>query len=352
MNYRLVLKRAVLAVLLIAVGFVGWTGIQLWRAWSSFEHVDFDLDASRAALESLSPTPTATSTTSTTSTLPADPDAPEPEPSMVEVLLTDPSAADVFLLVGSDEDKPRADSLRADSILVFVWPEDGSPPLLASLPRDLYVANPCTGTSVRINTTLLGCGGAVSGPELLALTVEDFTGLVVDHFVVISFGGFEAIVDEVGGVEVCVENPTRFGRRLELDAGCSTISGAEALAWLRERAPLELVDGEWVALQGGDLSRIDRQQALMVEMLRGLRKLNSPLELNDVVSGLADAFILDEGLNLPQAIDTAWDLRRVRPQSITRKTIAVESLVTDAGEFALRATESFADLLGSVYDVG
>lgn len=329
------------ALLAAGLVFVGWHGVRLWLAWRNFERFEFDLEAGRAALPIVP--------TTISSSPPDDAEAGEPTPEEPPLpFIADPSLVDVFLLVGTDADKPSVTSLRADSILVFVWPDDGSTPLLTSLPRDLYVPDPCTGQRARISTTLEGCGTNVNGPELLAITVEDITGLQVDHFVVISFDGFESIIDELGGVEVCVANAMRVGP-LELDQGCSRVDGAQALIWLRERAAQELVDGEWQAAPSGDLARTERQQQLLLQLLSRLRRFRSPLELSALASVVSDGFVLDDGLDLDEAVDVAWDLRRVNPGTIVRDSIDVEDHITPTGEFVRLPAQDFDDLLREVY---
>lgn len=334
---RFYLVRIGLGAAILLLGFVGWHGVQLWLAWRSFEHVEFDPVASRAALPSIPASPTTAA--------PEGDEEPGPPPLAI---LADQDAVDVFLLVGSDEDKRDVDALRADSILLFVWPKDGSDPLLTSLPRDLYLRSPCTGESVRISTTLDGCGEAANGPELLALTVEDFTGLAVDHFAVVSFNGFVDIVDGLGGIELCVDVMTWLGA-LILEPGCTMADGTQALSWLRERTAFELVDGEWVGTEAGDLDRVERQQHLILKLLSRLRRFRSPLELSNLVGDLSHAFVLDDGLGLGQAVDLAWDLRRVSPEQIRRRPLAVEDEISAAGEFVRLPAEPFEALLRDVY---
>ncbi|MDH5372573.1 MAG: LCP family protein, partial [Acidimicrobiia bacterium] len=99
-----------------------------------------------------------------------------------------------YLLVGSD-----LSGALADAIILVLLPEDDSPPILASLPRDLYLPSLCTDSYARINAALGGCRGVATGPELLSLTVEDFTGVAVDHFAQVDFSGFRRVVDVLGG---------------------------------------------------------------------------------------------------------------------------------------------------------
>lgn len=345
---RRIVLRSVGVLAIVAVGFVGWHGVRLWLAWQSFDHVDFDLDASRAALPSLPPD---TSTT-TTAPVPDDEDdgpAPAPPPPRPPLpFLDDPDLIDVFVLIGSDQDKGEIDNLRADAILLYMWPRDAGSPVLTSLPRDLYLRSLCTGERERISVALEGCDDIVSGPELLSLTVEDFTGLEVDHFAIISFDGFEDIIDRLDGIEICADNRLRLDT-LEIPAGCSDVDGQRALQYIRNRTPQELIDGEWVPAVGGDLARSLRQQELLIQLLRRLRGFRSPLELSNLVSDLSDAFVLDEELDLPSAIDLAWDMRRLSPTDVQRVVLPTESGVTDDGEFIRLPSQPFEELLYSVY---
>ena len=116
----------------------------------------------------------------------------------------DDDVFDAYLLVGTD-----ASGFLADSIILGLQPTDGSSPIMVSLPRDLWVWNICKGTFSRLNVGLGGCTGFASGAELLALMVEDYSGIPIDHLAKISFTGFSGLVNVMGGISVCVDNPTR-----------------------------------------------------------------------------------------------------------------------------------------------
>ena len=105
--------------------------------------------------------------------------------------------------------------------------------------------NRCRQNYTRINETFFGCRDEINGPTLLALTVSDFTGIPIDHFALFTFDGFEEIVDELGGIEICTEYPVRDRKAdLNLPGGCTLASGEQALAWVRSRSTQELIDGD------------------------------------------------------------------------------------------------------------
>jgi LCP family protein required for cell wall assembly len=147
-----------------------------------------------------------------------------------------------YLLVGSDSRKglSRKENKRlgtggvgdvgqrTDTIMLL---HTGSgPSLLLSIPRDSLVAIPGRGTT-KINSAF-----AIGGPKLLVRTIEQNTGVRVDHYVEIGFGGFVNSVDAVGGIEIC---PTQrmVDRRanLRIKKGCQEVDGVTALGYARSR---------------------------------------------------------------------------------------------------------------------
>ncbi|MFL6156305.1 MAG: LCP family protein [Marmoricola sp.] len=147
-----------------------------------------------------------------------------------------------YLLVGSDSRKglSRAESRklgtngvgdvgqRTDTIMLLHI-GDGKPVLL-SIPRDSLVAIPGHGTT-KINAAF-----AYGGARLLVRTVEQNTGVRIDHFIEIGFGGFVNAVDAVHGVTIC---PTArmVDRRanLRIRRGCQEVDGVTALGYARSR---------------------------------------------------------------------------------------------------------------------
>ncbi|MBM3694979.1 MAG: LytR family transcriptional regulator [Actinobacteria bacterium] len=343
------LIRAGILLLVLVVAWSGWQVVRVWRAWSSVERIPFDVAEARQALSQLSgpgvPDPFPVDGDDAPGTLPPDITIP-----------TSPRLADgalqSFLIIGSDYRPERGASTRADVILLFLRPADGSDPVLVSLPRDLYLPNPCTpGSYTRINAALNGCGAAVTGPELLAIAVEDFTGVQIDHFAVFDFEGFKAVIDRVGGVRICVDRPVRDTKsELALPAGCTMGDGATTLAWVRSRKTWEQVDGVWRPMPGvNDLTRNQRQQELLLEALRRLKSFRSITELSALVEDLADAFAIDAGLSLRDAVDVAWDMRSVAVDDIKRPSIPVADYVTAGGAYVLLPRASFAEVLESAY---
>ena len=328
------LKRSVATFIIVFSALAAWNGLQLWDTWRNVERDELDTAAANALL----PLPVGG--------IIKPPDVDE---ETAAVVTAEPSSDEVFtsfLVVGSD-----LGGFRADVIVFTLLPSDSSPPIMVSIPRDLYLPNRCTQGYTRVNANLGGCGDEVNGPTLLALAVEDYTGIEVDHFALFDFTGFEQIIDEVGGVEICVDHPVRDAKSfLDLPAGCTTAQGEQGLAWVRSRQTEELVDSRWRPMEGAsDLTRNQRQQDVILGMFTKLRQFESPADLNGKVRSLANAFVLDDQLGLGDAIGLLWDLRDVNLAGVRRIQIPVRNHVTPSGAHVLLPLQQFDELLREAY---
>ncbi|MEA2024629.1 MAG: LCP family protein [Actinomycetota bacterium] len=324
-------------VMFLVVGFFGLQGARAWWAWNSIERIEFDTAEARNRLIEPAEPDTAADTDAD-----RDVDAtPSPTYEAVEY--------DTVLAIGTDfnpEAPDRQEGVYADAVLFWLAPTNGGDPVLVSLPRDLLVSDPCTGEETKLDRTLTGCGEDVSGPELVAVAVEDYTGIGVDHFAMFNLDGFVAVIDSIGGVEICVEHALREGSSEILPAGCSAVDGATSLRWVRSRGTQEFVDGEWRFIEDvSDVNRMERQQTLMFAMLTRLKGMRSPSALAGIAGGLGDAVMLSESLSMSDSVAMAWDLRSVPFSRIRRIVVPTEPAVAADGSFALRATVPFRELL-------
>src|SRR5690606_38952188 len=120
---------------------------------------------------------------------------------------------------------------RTDTVVLVHIPEGDGKPTMVSLPRDSYVPIPGHGKD-KLNAAF-----AYGGPQLLARTVETATGVRIDHYAEIGLGGFADMTDAIGGVDICVEEPMQDPKaNLDLQAGCQTLDGPQALGYVRTRA--------------------------------------------------------------------------------------------------------------------
>ena len=348
------LIRGVVLLTLAAVAWAGSQGFQIWRDWVGIERIPYDIAQAREALTSPTTLPVAVNPDAGTGDEIEIPGTLPPELTLPSSPQIAPEALQAFLVIGSDQRPQLGTASRADVIMLLLIPADGSDPVMVSIPRDLYLPNPCTGGYTRINATLNGCPSrGVSGPELLTVALEDFTGVRIDHFAAFGFEGFKTVIDRVGGVEICVDRPVYDDHTepaLNLPAGCTLTDGAMTLSWVRSRKTQELIDGEWRLMPGvNDLTRNQRQQELLLEALSRLKRFGSIGEFSNLVESLANAFSIDAGLSLREAIGIAWDLRRLDVDAIQRPTIPVADYQTEAGAQVLRPTATFAQVLESAY---
>ena len=264
-----------------------------------------------------------------------------------------------YLIIGSDErttsssaSRGYVDGKRADVIILGIIDEENSDQYLLSIPRDLLVRNSCTKEIERINSTFSknDCG---NDAENLAANIQKLTGLTINHFASFNFEGFENIIDSFGGIEICVDKTQREGFSFELQKGCQSVEGSTALNWVVSRntevlVGEKLVDkngndiSEWEKMIGvSDLSRNDRQQYIILQLLDEIKDFRSLGELTTFISTLEDAFIIDENLSLNNAINILWNFRDTNLSNIKKLSIPVEPYEFDDGKQVLIISENF-----------
>ena len=332
-------KRMAATFIAIAIIYSAFTGFKIYESWAS---VDRETLATSEASEALPST-----------SLPPVPDVvadedPEVQP-LEEVVVAAPTIEGAYrsvLLIGNDEA-----AALADVVLLAVLPADEDrAPFMVSLPRDLYVPNRCTNGYGRINTAYRECGD-VNAPTMLALAVEEFTGISVDNFAIFDFEGFEAVIDGVGGVEICSEYPLRDSKsHLDFPGGCVNADGATALAWVRSRKTQQFVNGSWRSVPGAsDLARNEHQQDVLLQLAKKLRTFESPTDLSNKINELSNAFVVDDGLGLADTLSLAWRIRDIDVDSIQRLVVPVKLGRTTSGQSILRATKPFDEVLLEFY---
>ena len=266
-----------------------------------------------------------------------------------------------YLIIGSDRrtanssaSRGYVDGQRADVIILGIIDEKNSDQYLLSIPRDLLVKNSCTKSIERINTTFSknDCGNSA---ENLAANIQVLTGLTVNHFASFNFEGFEDIIDSFGGIEICVDKTQREGFSFELQKGCQTVEGSTALNWIVSRntevlVGEKLVDkngndiSEWKKMEGvSDLSRNDRQQYIILQLLDEIKDFRSLGELNTFITTLEDAFVIDKNLSINNAVNILWNFRETDLSNINKLSIPVDPYELDDGRQVLIMTENFTN---------
>ncbi len=192
--------------------------------------------------------------------------------------------------------------------------------MLISIPRDSYVSIPGHGMS-KINAAF-----TFGGPKLLAQTVQNATGLYINHYMGIGFGGFVRVVNAVGGVRMCLATPLHeVSSGVHLKKGCQTLNGGQALAYVRDRH----------SFNTQDLQREQDQRLFLKALLKKMTSTGvilNPFEAIPAASDTASALTVDQGASLYQLVEVA---RAMRDPITTTVPIATATAITPAGESVL-----------------
>jgi len=203
-------------------------------------------------------------------------------------------------------------SVNTDTMMLLHIPASGRTATVVSFPRDSWVDIPDNGRG-KVNSAYgIGYAAARSrgenelasdsaGVVLLIRTINQLTGLHIDHYAQVNLLGFYRISNAIGGVQVCLnaaQNPNTdsdaYGRGysgIDLPAGVSTIKGTQALAFVRQRH----------GLPNGDLDRIKRQQYFMSAAFHKVATagvLLNPFKLHDLLGAVSSSLVTDPGLDL------------------------------------------------------
>lgn len=219
-----------------------------------------------------------------------------------------------ILVLGSDSRDPdNLSGSRSDTIMLAHLPKDRSGAQLVSIPRDTWVHVPATKDGRQGNRDAkINAAFAWGGIPLMVQTVEQFTGVRIDHVVLVDFSGFKEIIDALGGVDIVVDQSFTSthsldpsGRR-QFVKGKQHMDGITALDYSRER----------YAFPDGDFTRIRHQQQMIKAVLdkaasAGL--LTNPGRLNSFLRATANAVSVDETLSL---FNMAMDLRHLRGDNL------------------------------------
>lgn len=245
-----------------------------------------------------------------------------------------------ILLIGSDKGEPqegqskkttvaqdtKADTwpvgkYRSDTLMVIHVPADRSQVFVVSIPRDSFVpifdAEGNETHSEKINSAF-----SDHGPLGTLKTVENLTGLKMNHLAIIDWDGFKDLSTAVGGVPVTI--PKTFydpKQKITWEAGDHVLEGKEALAYVRTR----------YGLIGGDFDRIKRQQNFMRSLMG--KMLNSdvssnPVKLNKMVKALTRNLTVDEGWSTTSIAKLGLSLKGIKTDNVVFMTAPVAGTET------------------------
>jgi LCP family protein required for cell wall assembly len=224
---------------------------------------------------------------------------------------------------------------RTDTILLVHIPglASGQPTTMVSIPRDSYVAIPGWGND-KINAAF-----AEGGAPLLTQTVEQATGLRIDHYAEVGFGGFGGIVDALGGVQLCLPEPLRDPLAgIDLPAGCQMVDGADALGYVRSRATPR-----------ADLDRMRHQREFMSAVLARATSPGpwiNPWRWYAVPHAAVGALTVDTETHVWDLARLGWSLHG-RPTTVT---VPIGEFVgNESGAVVVWDSASAAALFGALY---
>jgi LCP family protein required for cell wall assembly len=208
------------------------------------------------------------------------------------------------LELGAGDVEGGGDAERADTLILAHIDPETSKVTMVQFPRDLWV--PVGKRNDKINAALMG------GPERIVETVENLTGLAINHYVQVNIVGFRDLIEAIGGVEVCVPEPIPFDEQTGLqvteeEVGMVQFGGDDALRFVRSRN-----------FASGDFERIQNQQKFIAAALDKVLSSSTILQpgrvnaLADVARNNVD---IDQNTTLKGLAEIGSKLRNFDPDT-------------------------------------
>ena len=229
----------------------------------------------------------------------------------------------------SDPSQWQEGAQRTDAIMIVQVSGDRKTVSVMSIPRDSWVEIPGHGQG-KINAAY-----SYGGPSLTIHTVENLTGIHIDHFAVANFESFVALTDEIGGVRVNLKTPQTLAGK-ELGAGAQVLNGQQALAYTRERS----------SLPNGDFDRVKRQQTWMRSIVSRVLTngtLSSPTALYSFLKTASRTVAVDESFTLNQMQSLALETRHLHSNDIAFMTVPTAGTGTSADGQSIVTLDADAD---------
>tara|TARA_B100000073_G_scaffold61354_2_gene45507 strand:- start:127 stop:1239 length:1113 start_codon:yes stop_codon:yes gene_type:complete len=355
----------------IFLAIISVGGVLVYNLIPQFETTEFDQESIVQISEGSTTTIIENDENTTTTTIQEDEGTIQIQQSELDILLENNTTENIskyfetYLLIGSDRRSESSSPARgfvqgqrADVIILALISKSNNQLSLVSLPRDLLIKNPCTEEVQRINSTFQknDCGNSA---ENLSATILNITGLLVDHFALFTFEGFEKIIDSLNGVEICLNEGQREGYSFELSKGCQIANGEIALNWVVSRNTEVLVGekivdengndaSKWEPMSGvSDLYRVKKQQQIVISLLNRLDEFNSYTDLYNLIKALELTFTIDENLTIPNATQILWGYRNFDFSEINKLTVPTKPYRTEDGKEVLVLDENFYSFINS-----
>lgn len=229
-----------------------------------------------------------------------------------------------ILVLGSDSRISAGDpsqweqgAQRTDAIMLVHLPADAEGAYAMSIPRDSWVEIPGHGEA-KINAAF-----SLGGPSLMIQTVEQLTGVRIDHFAVTDFESFEAVTDQLGGVLITLKQDLEVGGSVLEGGQQHLMTGEEALTYVRQRKNLAR----------GDFDRVQRQQAWMRAIFARMRNeqtLQNPAESYPFLDAVTRTVAFDDGFTRDVMNDLVDRAKNLGSTDIGFFTVPIQGTGTSA----------------------
>ena len=217
-----------------------------------------------------------------------------------------------ILLVGCDE-REGYEVGRSDTMMVAFLNGETNEISLLSIPRDCYVQIPGYSTKTKINHSY-----AYGGINLTRETIEYFLGIKIDDYVEIDFDGFVELVDELGGVEINVDQRMiNYDEGINLNPGLQTLDGKQALGYCRFRIGQDGTDSI------SDIKRAEHQQNFIIALKDKLVSLSTLWKIPSLVS-IANEYV-NTTISTLDAIKLGNTILQMNTDNIKTYTIPTSS---------------------------
>jgi LCP family protein required for cell wall assembly len=235
---------------------------------------------------------------------------------------------------------------RSDTVMLLHVPRTLDRAYAISFPRDSYVDIPAEPGTWDGGKNKINAAFELGGAPLLVRTVQDLTGLQVDHVVQVDFKGLHKMTEAVGGVDVYVSERTYDSRsKYTFPAGWNHLDADKAEIYVRQR----------YGLVEGDFDRVKRQQQYLRALLKKATDagmITDPGKLDRLLTAATESLTVDK--NMPVR-DLAFALRALRVDDVTFITLPfagyLKTEVGDANQVdALKAQQLFTAVKAETVD--
>lgn len=233
---------------------------------------------------------------------------------------------------------------RSDTIIMMHLPADRKSAQIFSIPRDSWVKVPTFPGDIN-GYAKINAAFSWGGPALAVRTIQDFTGLHIDHVAMIDWNGFKGLTDALGGVRVYIPETFTATQSVTWTKGWQTLDGERALQYVRTRH----------GLLEGDFARIERQQNFLRTIMNSLLSTSTfvnPIKLAKVVGTISSFIQVDDTWSTGDIRNLALDSKDLRSSNVQFTTAPFGSYDYVAGQSIVRLDPVKSQQLFRAFDHG